>query len=127
EQDQLLLGTGKRHIQNPHLLCQHLHSHTTFNRQIGIRWVTVAGSRIDEHRTETKLLVNKEVRAEVALIEYFGHAGSYNDWEFQSLALVDRHDPHNVLSLIQRLCCSQIAAAILHALNETQESEQTAQ
>ncbi|MNV68402.1 hypothetical protein D3C71_1612480 [compost metagenome] len=67
--------------------------------------------------------MHQKRRIEILPVEVLGHAGNEDDREFQSLALVDRHDPHAVSFLAASAGSPKVPAILAKPGNIDQEAE----
>ncbi len=70
--------------------------------------------------------MQQECIGQLAAVERLGTAGDEHDREFQTLALMNRHNPHDIFLFPKRAGRSQVPSALLHPVHKPQKPEQAA-
>ena len=90
--DERILGTGQRHIQNAHFLAQCLGADSLGQRRIGQRFEPLGRPGRTQHNAHAQTAVGQHRADGIALVKFVVGVRHKNDREFQTLGAMYCHD-----------------------------------
>ena len=124
QQDQLLLCPGKRHVEDPQLLSQHLHIEGFLEHPLLKRGDLRPPPGVQPVHADAQIRVNHHPAPGILAVEALSQASHDHHREFQALALMDRHNAHRVLVLSQHARLAEILVIALQLLDVAHKMEQ---
>ncbi len=115
-QDQLFLRPRERHIEHAQILAACILLHALRHHVFAHGPALQAKLWIDVIHTDAELHIHQDALPHIHLIELFGQPADKADRKFQSLALVDRHDAHDVRILIEDIGLPEVHLLLLYGL-----------
>ena len=122
--DQFLFGTGQRHIKHAKLLAKGLLPENILQDFMIQRLFLCAKCCMDTGHADTKLRVQRHHLARIRHIKAFAKSRHEDNREFQTLTVVDTHDPHHISLSFRHACLTEIHLIFLQTVDIPQEMKQ---